>query len=206
VGRFSQSISEGDGISVVPVLEGDVEALAEQAEAAGAEALAVWSAADARRVRARTSLPVLVREPRLDLDAAGPRADADAYVLAFERFGQGPELEQLHATLVEEGLDCAIDVRDEDELGEALERLDPEIILISEPEPAGDEDPLERALDLLADVPAGKLVVAEIGQVVREQVLALQRAGVDALIVRELTAAPDFSRAVEELVGGPPPR
>ena len=37
VSRFSQAISEGDGISVIPVLEGDVEALAALAEQAGAE-------------------------------------------------------------------------------------------------------------------------------------------------------------------------
>ena len=37
--RFSQAISEGDGISVIPVLAGDVEALAAQAEEAGAEAI-----------------------------------------------------------------------------------------------------------------------------------------------------------------------
>ena len=39
--RFSQAISEGDGISVIPVLDGDVEALAALAEGAGAEAIMV---------------------------------------------------------------------------------------------------------------------------------------------------------------------
>ena len=39
--RFSEAISEGDGISVIPVLEGDVETLAAIAEEAGAEGVAV---------------------------------------------------------------------------------------------------------------------------------------------------------------------
>jgi hypothetical protein len=42
--RFSQAISEGDGISIIPALEGDVGVLAEIAEAAGAEAVAVDAA------------------------------------------------------------------------------------------------------------------------------------------------------------------
>ena len=58
--RFSQAISEGDGISVIPVLEGDVEALVSLAEAAGAEAVAV-RAEDVGRARARTALPIVAR-------------------------------------------------------------------------------------------------------------------------------------------------
>jgi putative N-acetylmannosamine-6-phosphate epimerase len=58
--RFSQAISEGDGISVIPVLEGEVEVLAEAAEAVGAEAVAV-DARDVERVRARTTLPIIAR-------------------------------------------------------------------------------------------------------------------------------------------------
>ena len=94
-----------------------------------------------------------------------------------------------------------LDVEDEEELEEALERVDPDIVLISLRAGADDEEELERALDLLPDVPAGKLVVVETEAVGREQVLALERAGVDALIVRDLADAPDFSRAVGELVG-----
>lgn len=51
--RFSQAISEGDGISVVPVLAGDVAALAAEVEAAGAEAVAVRTLTDAEAARAQ---------------------------------------------------------------------------------------------------------------------------------------------------------
>ena len=96
----------------------------------------------------------------------------------------------------------AVDV-EEEQLEEALERIDPEVVLISERELDDDEEDLERALDLLADVPAGKLVVSEARIVSREQVLALERAGVDAILVHGLARGPDFEAVLEELVHGP---
>src|SRR5919199_928056 len=103
--RFSQAISEGDGISLI-VDVADVEA----ARAAG----------------------------------------ADAWVVPAEHAVEHTE---------DFGLDRVVRVCNEDELALALERLDPEIFLLS----VGDDDAdaLRRALDLLPDVPAGKLAVAE---------------------------------------------
>lgn len=199
VSRFSQAISEGDGISVIPVLEGDVGSLAEVAEAAGAEALSV-AAADVEQARARTGLPIIVRH----VDARALSASgADACIVVFDSLaGEGDELERLYAAARVLGLDCAVDVRDEDELESALQRLDPDIVLISERELDHDEDDLERTLDLLADVPAGKLVISEAHVVAREQVVALERAGVDAVLVRDLARGADFSAALAELVHG----
>ena len=81
--RFRQAISEGDGISVVPVLEGEVEDLAALAEEAGAEAVAV-ALADVGRVRASTSLAVLVRggDPS-EASASGADANNSAPVVAL---------------------------------------------------------------------------------------------------------------------------
>ena len=205
MGRFSQAISEGDGISIIPVLHGDVGELAALVEEAGAEAVAVWTPDEAERARSRTSLPVLVREANVavdpDLGVAGVPS-ADACIVVYEAFADEEVFEEVHSALVEGGLDCVVDVRDEDELERALERVDPDIVLISRSATSDEADELERALDLLADVPAGKLVVAESGALSREQVVALERAGVDALLVHDLVGAPDFSLAVEELVGG----
>jgi indole-3-glycerol phosphate synthase len=50
-------------------------------------------------------------------------------------------------------------------------------------QPAGVEDDLERTRELLADVPAGKLVVSESRVTTREQILELERAGVDAVLL-----------------------
>lgn len=203
--RFSQAVSEGDGISVIPVLGGDVAALAAAAEAAGAEAVAVDSPDDAGRVRAAVSLPVLLREPVRTADGlrAARESGADACILAFDDLAEeGELLEDLHAAALEHELDCAVDVRDEDELARVLERIDPDIVLISKQADDRGEEELERALDLLPDVPVGKLVIADSAAVVREQVVALERAGVDAVIVRDLGDGPAFGGAVEGLVGG----
>src|SRR5918992_200014 len=174
MGRFSQAIAEGDGISLIPMLEGDVERLAAKAEAAGAEAVAVATLADAERARAATRLPVLIRGN--DVEGASA-AGADGCVLAFATPGWGGErnegVEERYALALELGLDCAVDV--------------------------ADEEALERTLDLLPDVPAGKLVVSECTVSAREQVLALERAGVDALLVGVATG--DLEATVAELSG-----
>lgn len=208
--RFSQAISEGDGISLVPALRDDVAELAAQAEQAGAEAVAVRAAGDAREAHREAGLSVLVREPVRDLGGlrALAEAGAHAFVLVHDRLeDEGELLEELYAAGVELDLDCLLDVHDEEDLEEALERVDPDIVLISRRLGGSDEEELERTLDLLPDVPAGKLVVAESDVLTREQVLALERAGVDALIVRNLDGLPDFSRVVGELArGAQPPR
>ena len=94
-------------------------------------------------------------------------------------------------------------MREEEQLEEVLERIDPEIVLISERGLDEDEEDLELTLDLLADVPAGKLVVSEARIVSHDQVLALERAGVDAILVHGLARDPDFGAVLEELVHGP---
>ena len=197
--RFSEAISEGDGISVIPVLEGDVEALASLAEEAGAEAVAVRTG-DVARVRARTALPIVTRDG--DPETVS-ETGADAVVVAYESVSDEGRLEELYAVAYELDLDVAVDVRQEDELEDVLERIDPEILLISERGLDEDDEDLERTLDLLADVPAGKLVVAEARIVSHEQVLALERAGVDAILVHGLARDPEFSAALVELVHGP---
>jgi indole-3-glycerol phosphate synthase len=205
VSRFSQAISEGDGISVIPVLEGDVGELAALAEDAGAEAIAVWRLSDIEAARSRSDLPILVREADLNLEGElrFVSAGADACVASFDRLsGEDTLLEDLYARVGLDDADCVVEVHDEEELQETLERVDPEIILISEQNPDKDEEALERTLDLLPEVPAGKLVISEASVVVREQVVALERAGVDAILVGgNLLEETDFAAALAELTG-----
>jgi len=190
--RFSQAISEGDGISVI-VDVGDLEA-ARAAAAQGAEALAVRG--DVGDLRAVTELPILWRASGSPSEAM--LAGADAWLVAVEDAGEdGDWLERQHAEAVGLGLDCVVEVRSEEQLELALERLDPEIFLLSARDNA-DGDALSQALELLPDVPAGKLAVADVGASSREQVDELERAGVDAVIVG--------TRNVAELVGDIPPQ
>jgi indole-3-glycerol phosphate synthase len=190
--RFSHAIAEGDGISVVAAVE-DADA-ARAAEEQRAEALVVRG--DPAVVRGATTLPILWRTVTPLARAAEV---ADAVMFVFDAFEDDLDrLDELHAEALELGLDCAVEVRNEDELEAALERVDPEIFLLS-PAEADDDDesPLEFVLDLLAAVPAGKLAIADLEVTSAEEVQELERAGVDAVIVHSGDLSP--------LVGGPPP-
>jgi NAD(P)H-dependent flavin oxidoreductase YrpB (nitropropane dioxygenase family) len=191
--RFSQAISEGDGISVIAEV---AEAQAARAAAAqGAEGLTVAGAVVG--LRESTSLPILWRGE--GPPSAAQAAGADACLLAPRSLDEegGERLERLHSEASELGLDCVVRVRDEEELEAVLERLDPEILLLSGDRPDDDEAPLDAVLRLLGDVPAGKLAVADVEVLDREEIAELERAGVDAVIV----AAGD----VAGLVGAAPP-
>ena len=190
--RFSQAIAEGDGISVlVDVHDADA---ARAAEEQGAEAIVIRAPVDA--VREATELPILWRASAPLADAA--RAGADACLLVVEEHDEDDDrLERLQTEARELGLECVVEVRSEEELELALARLDPEIFLLGRPRD-DDGDAVDRALDLLPDVPAGKLAVAEVQVQTRDQVLELERAGVDAVIVG--------ARDIGELVGDTPPQ
>lgn len=187
--RFSQAISEGDGISVIAAVEdGDA---ARAAEAQRAEALVVRG--DPRGFREATGLPILWRA---DVSVEDASAGADAYLLVYETLDH-ERLEELHRQALDLGLDCVVDVRNEEELERALDVVDPEIFLLSPREADSEEEALEVVLELLPSVPAGKLAIADLPRITRDDVAELERAGVDAVI------AP--AADVAALVGGPPP-
>jgi hypothetical protein len=169
--RFSQAIADGDGISLVAAAT-DLAA-AERAEAAGARAIVATSAFGEH------ALPVLWR------GAGGPQAardaEADAWVLVAANAGDDDDrLVDRYNEVLDMGLDCVVQVDDADELERVLESLDPEVFLLT---PGEGEDPLEHVLELLEDVPAGKLAVADVTPLDAEELEALERAGVDAVIV-----------------------
>ncbi|MEX2254170.1 MAG: hypothetical protein WEC34_01920 [Acidimicrobiia bacterium] len=156
--RLSQAISEGDGISLIVAVSGPEEA--QQAEASGAEA--VLAEGDIEAIRTACALPILT-SAGLGGDARLVRpGDADV------ELGDGVEL--------------VVQVASEEELEEALERLDPELLVLTARD---DEAPVEHVLELLADVPAGKLAIADVGAVSQVDLDELERAGVDAVLVRD---------------------
>lgn len=187
---FSHAIGEGDGISVIAAVE-DADA-ARAAEAQRAEALVVTG--DPATVRAGSSLPILWRTDVLSPSAT---STADAVVLVFHALEDNGVLEELNRRAIELGLDCAIEVRDEDEVEKALDRVDPEIFVLSPADAERDETPLDVVLDLLAAVPAGKLAVADLRLTTADEVQELELAGCDAVIVA--------SGDVSPLTGDPPP-
>ena len=180
--RLSQAISEGDGISVVVHVSSLEEA--RTAENQGAEALAITR--ELPGLREATTLPILwCGEP--DWEAAR-RAGADAGVAFSE--GDPPPRESLEVVAY---------APDEEILAAALEASDPEIFLLGgrEGETFTLEEAFEAVLDLLPDVPAGKLAIAQVPVERREEVEALERAGVDAVLVG--------AGNVADLVGTAPP-
>jgi len=131
---------------------------AEAAETGGANALLATAAVD--EVRAATGLPVLAY-------AVG----ADACIVDASHDGAG----------LEDGVELVVRVEDEDQLAEVLERFDPELLVLA----AGNEDEaLEHVLALLSDVPAGKLAIVELDGASRADIDELERAGVDAVLLR----------------------
>jgi hypothetical protein len=182
--RFSQAISEGDGISLLA--DAPDPGAVRAAEERGAEGFVARPAVGA--FRDATELPILWYGRG---EAGEP--DLDACVVPVDGLeSEDGRLEALFSEVIEAGLDCVVAVRDEDQLQLALERLDPEIFLLQ----SGHRDHgLEDVLGLLPDVPAGKLAVAELQAVTREDVAELERAGFDAVIVP--------ADAVEHLLGEP---
>jgi hypothetical protein len=163
--RLSQWISEGDGIAII-VRVGDLES-ARSAELQGAKALAIDHAIDG--IRAETTLPLL-------WVGSGGAVDADAVVITPDGHPAGE-------------LETVVEVADDDEIETVLEQLDPEIFLLCPRDEDEHDDPLEPVLDLLPDVPAGKLAIAEADIETRDEALVLERAGFDAVLVSAAHAA-----------------
>ena len=187
--RLSQAISEGDGISLIAPID-DLDS-ARAAEAGGAESLLVT--AEVEGVRDATGLPIIWQAPE-----GAAIGEADGCVIdAADLDDDDGELERRYAELGERGLECVVNVTEADELETALERLDPEIFLLSPGNDREGEEALERVLDLLEDVPAGKLAIADLRVTTRDEVAELERAGVDAVIVG--------TRDIAGLAGAAPP-
>lgn len=186
--RFSQAISEGDGISLVAEVD-DAES-ARRAEGDGAEALIVYSGLESRLrdIQAVVSLPIVFF---WDGEKSSGLEGADACIIDVT--GNGVDAWTEHAHLELDGFELVLRVDQEEQLNDALESFDPEIFVLA----AKESEPLERVLELLQDVPAGKLAIAELAVRGRDDVAELERAGMDAVIV----PAGD----VAELVGGSAP-
>ena len=106
-------------------------------------------------------------------------------------------LEQLHQRALALGLDCAVEVRDEEEVEQALDRVDPEIFLLSAAEADDDRSALEVVLELLAAVPGREARDRRPAADDAARGQGAGDAGCDAVIVHAGDLSP--------LVGGPPP-
>ncbi|HEU6444671.1 MAG TPA: hypothetical protein VFL61_06400 [Gaiellaceae bacterium] len=185
--RLSHAIAEGDGISVIALVDGAEAARA--AEEAGAECVLVAAPHEAglSAIRAATELPILVV---FDRDRPVPE-EADACIVDV-RDDDREWLEAVRADLAGRA-ELAPRISTEEHLEFVLEELDPEVLVLG----ADGDEPLAEALELLPDVPAGKLAIADVGARTRDEVVELERAGVDGVIVS--------AGNIADLVGTAPP-
>lgn len=157
---------------------------------------------DLRQARAATMLPVLRKDFILDpyqvYESAAAGADAILLIVAALH----PEdLRILHREARALDLDVLVEVHGEEELDVALD-VEADVIGINNRDLTDFSVDIERTFELLSDVPAGKTVVSESGIAAREQLEALERVGVDAVLVGEtLMRAPDPEAACRELTG-----
>jgi indole-3-glycerol phosphate synthase len=158
------------------------------------------SLADLREARAATELPILRKDFTIDPYQLyeAKVAGADGVLLVVGSLEQG-ELAELYAQAGDLDLDALVEIHDDAELERALE-LDCDVIGINNRNLEDFSVDIQRTFDLLADVPAGKVVVSESGIRHRGQIEELARVGVDAVLVGEaVMRAPDPEAAVREL-------
>jgi indole-3-glycerol phosphate synthase len=187
-----------------------VEEIVTAYERGGAGALSVLtepnffggSLDDLRAARAATNLPVLrkdfIVDPYQVYEAAAAGADAILLIVAALH---PDDLAVLLREARDLDLDALVEIHDEAELETALD-ADADLLGINNRDLTDFSVDLQRTFDLLADVPAGKLVVSESGIAAREQLQELERVGVDAVLVgTSLMRAPDVEAACRDLCG-----
>jgi indole-3-glycerol phosphate synthase len=158
---------------------------------------------DLREARATCSLPILRKDFIVDpyqlYESAAAGADAILLIVAAL---EPRVLVALYTEARTLDLDVLVEVHDEDELECALEQIDADVIGINNRDLGDFSVDVERTFELLADIPAGKTVVSESGFHSREQLDALERVGVDGVLVGEsLMRAPDPEAALRALSG-----
>jgi indole-3-glycerol phosphate synthase len=179
-------------------------------EAAGAAACSVLtepshfggSLDDLVEARAACDLPLLRKDFLVDeyqvLEARA--AGADAVLLIVAALGR-QRLGDLMAAAAALGMDSLVEVHDEDDAEVAVD-AGAELVGINNRNLKTLAVDPATALRLLPDLPAGTVVVAESGIASRADVLELERAGVDAILVGEaLMRAPDPGEAIRLLTG-----
>ena len=158
------------------------------------------SLADLREARAASELPLLRKDFTVDpyqlYEAKAAGSDAVLLVVGSLRES---ELGTLHGLAADLDLDAIVEIHSEVELEAALQ-VDADVIGINNRDLTDFSVDIQRTFDLLADVPAGKIVVSESGITTREQIEALEQVGVDAVLIGEaLMRAADPEAAVRDL-------
>jgi indole-3-glycerol phosphate synthase len=192
----------------------DPPAIARSYAAGGAACLSVLTDATffqgspdhLRAARAACPLPVLrkdfVIDPYQVFESRALGADSILLIVAaFEETAATARMLELERTARALGMAVLVEVHDAAELDRALE-LETPLLGINNRNLRTFETTLDTTLDLLARVPAGRLVVTESGIRAAADVARLRRHGVAAFLVGEaFMRAPDPGAALGALVG-----
>jgi indole-3-glycerol phosphate synthase len=157
---------------------------------------------DLAAAREVSRLPILRKDFIVDryqlVESAVGGADA---VLLIAGVLDRDRLREFQAEARRLDLDCLVEVHNEAELHSALE-ADAEVIGINNRNLDTGVVDVATTYELITDVPAGKMVVSESGISSREQLVELERVGVDAALIGEsLMRSPDPAATVREFAG-----
>jgi indole-3-glycerol phosphate synthase len=187
----------------------DVSEVVRAYERGGASALSILtegpnfagSLADLSSARAASQLPILRKDFVVDAYQLHEAllAGADAVLLIVAALARS-DLAELHAEANELGLETLIEVHDHEELGTALDIGAP-LVGINNRDLRDFTVDLARSSQLAKEVPSGVTLVSESGIARPDQLLALARDGVHAVLVGEsLMRAPDPAAALAALL------
>lgn len=184
--------------------------IAKEYEAGGASAISVLTDKEffkgdikyLSEIKETVSLPVLrkdfVIDPYQIYEARVAGADL---VLLIARILTKEKIDAFLILSHELGMECLVEVHDNDELEKVLD-TEAAIIGINNRNLDTFETNLETTLQLCHRIPEDKIVVSESGIKTRADVLVLEEAGIDAILIGEtLMRSRDISQKIKELFG-----
>jgi indole-3-glycerol phosphate synthase len=211
--RLIAEVKRASPISGVLREDFDPVTIAQEYQKYGASALSVLtdraffqgSLEYLRAIRESVPLPALDKEFMVDeLQFYEARAyKADAVLLIVAVLDRVQLIDYYHLARQEFGLDVLIEVHDERELDQVLERLpEARLIGINNRDLTTFVTSLDATIRLAKRIPGDKLIVSESGITTREDVRRVAKAGARAVLVGEsLMTADDVGAKIKELIG-----
>jgi len=182
--------------------------IAKEYESGGASAISVLTDKEffkgdikyLSEIKETVSLPALRKDFIIDpYQIYEARAASADLVLLIARILTKEEIDAFLTLSQELGMECLVEVHDNDELEKVLE-TEAVIIGINNRNLDTFETNLDTTLQLYHRIPDGKIVVSESGIKTRADVLVLEEAGIDAILIGEtLMRSRDISQKIKEL-------
>lgn len=221
-GKFNKAIKKDNGIKVIAevkkaspsagIIREDFNYvnIAMEYEAGGASAISVLTDKEffmgdikyLSEIRETVNVPVLRKDFIIDpyqiYEARAAGADS---ILLIARILTKEQIDTFLALAHKLGMECLVEVHDNDELKKVME-TEAAIIGINNRNLDTFETDLETTLQLCHLVPDGKILVSESGIRTRADVLKLEEAGIDAILIGEtLMRSKDIFLKMKELFG-----